>query len=364
MNLKRVIYVCNFAANYGGNFLSSLYNVAKKLSEKQVEVSFVFPDNAIDKNWEVNLEQFNVKYVDFNNSVFFLNTVKKLVTDNCIIHTHFLNEKSFLKLGLGINKFGFKNVNFVYHEHMVPSIKLKYKIIGYSGDIILRNSYYIGVSPAVKKELEKLHFNNRTFLLTNGIDIKRLNFEENKTHKNNNILIFASAYYRKGTDLAVEAINSCWLRDKVQLILVTHNPVEARSILEKHYGLVPKFVKIVPPYKNIALLYQNSFLFLSPSRSEAFGYANLESAYSGNQVIVSNIPGQSTLKNVPYITWISKNSVSELQKAIMDAYKNKDSDSIKQQKLENNKFITANYSLDNWTIKLLEIYKKISNIKN
>ena len=35
-----------------------------------------------------------------------------------------------------------------------------------------------------------------------------------------------------------------------------------------------------------------------------------------------------------------------------------------QQKLENNKFITANYSLDNWTIKLLEIYKKISNIKN
>ena len=41
-----------------------------------------------------------------------------------------------------------------------------------------------------------------------------------------------------------------------------------------------------------------------------------------------------------------------------------DFDSIKQQKLENNKFITANYSLDNWTIKLLEIYKKISNIKN
>ena len=35
MDLKRVIYVCNFAANYGGNFLSSLYNVANKLSEKQ-----------------------------------------------------------------------------------------------------------------------------------------------------------------------------------------------------------------------------------------------------------------------------------------------------------------------------------------
>lgn len=74
MDLKRVIYVCNFAANYGGNFLSSLYNVANKLSEKQSEVSFVFPDNAINKDWEVNLEQFNIEYTDFNNGVLFFNT--------------------------------------------------------------------------------------------------------------------------------------------------------------------------------------------------------------------------------------------------------------------------------------------------
>ena len=74
MNLKRVIYVCNFAANYCGNFLSSLYNIANKLYEKQSEVSFVFTDNAINKDWEVNLDQFNIEYTDFNNDVLFFNT--------------------------------------------------------------------------------------------------------------------------------------------------------------------------------------------------------------------------------------------------------------------------------------------------
>lgn len=216
---------------------------------------------------------------------------------------------------------------------MFPEVNLKHKLIDRIGDILLPNSYYIGVSPAVYVSLEKLHFKSRTFLLTNAIDTKRLHLKINKL--NNNVVIFSSAYFRKGTDLAIEAINLSSLKDKINLIIVTHNTNQAKLIIIKKYKIIPKFVRIVSPYNNIADLYDNSFLFLSPSRSEAFGYANLEAAYSGKQVISSNIPGQNTLKNVPYITWVESNNIDELRLAISKAYENKNSQLLQKCSFEN-----------------------------
>lgn len=50
MKINKVIYICNFAANYGGNFLASLFDVAGKLADRKIKVCFIFPKDALKKS--------------------------------------------------------------------------------------------------------------------------------------------------------------------------------------------------------------------------------------------------------------------------------------------------------------------------
>ncbi|MCE2074390.1 hypothetical protein GPU11_07470 [Streptococcus thermophilus] len=90
MNYNKVIFVCNYAANYAGNFLASLNSLAKQLKKKQKKVVFIFPLEAKNKNWEIDLSEFQIIYSDFNNKVLLKNIKNAILSgDRVIVHTHF-----------------------------------------------------------------------------------------------------------------------------------------------------------------------------------------------------------------------------------------------------------------------------------
>ncbi|MBT9079836.1 glycosyltransferase family 4 protein [Lactobacillus delbrueckii subsp. bulgaricus] len=382
MNYNKVIFVCDYAANYAGNFIASLDNLAKQLDKMQKKVIFIFPNGAKNKNWEISLSEFKVVYSDFNNDEVLLKSIKNeiLSKDSVIIHTHFINSLFLVKLKTILSN----NDKIVFHQHMAVNYGVKQivkgiilRLFGFSNTIyigaipgfhmvkgiILRlfgfsNTIYIGVSPAVYNDVCREVGKNKARLVTNSLDLMRLQSSNTRmaNKANKNVLIFGSQYKRKGVDLAIKAIQKGHLESKVRLIVVTHTPDNTKELIKDKFGSIPRFIEVIKPSKNVEELYKNSFLFLSPSRSEAFGYSVIEAAYSGLKVIASDIPGQNTLEDVPNIRWVDSENVQQLGSAILDAYQSpkENAEDIAKTK----KVIEKNYSLDRWVKQIIKIYNE------
>lgn len=352
MNYNKVFFICNYCADYGGNFLASFNFLADKLVKKGVIVYFVFPQEAQSLKWEIDLSRFNTIYCDFNDENL-IGIVNQHLTKNdyCIIHLNFLSSLFLLKLRKTLGN----HAKYVFHQHMAVNFGVKQIIKG----IILRlfapkATAYIGVSPEVYKDVKKEIGKQKSFLVLNAIDIERLKL--NKKVENANILIFGTDFKRKGVDIAIEAIKNSNISQKCKLLIVTHKEDEARQLILEQFDAIPDFVKILPPVQNVEELYQKSFLFLSPSRLEAFGYAVVEAAYSGDQVIISNIPGQNILAKIPGVKVIQPENTEQLEKKINEAYAYKDKN---RDNNETRKYIDGHFSLSHWANSILRIYDSL-----
>lgn len=355
MNYNKVVFVCNFSANYGGNFLASLYSLAIELKAKKKNVLFIFPLTARNKNWEIDLSHFNIAYCNLY-SRDLTRVVRTFVSpsDRAIIHLHFTRAFSLpMSLKHYIHNHGF----FVIHEHMMINSRFKRKLKG----LLLRilgphNSIYIGVSPAVYQQLCQEVGEEKSRLIINAIDTERLHVQ--KEHNNNNILIFGLDYKGKGVDLAISALLHSQLSAIVRLQIVSNNIKKTTNQIISQFGFVPSFVRIIPTSTNVSRLYNNCFLFLSPSRSESFSYAVVEAAYSGDKVIASDIAGQNTLKNIPGIKWFESENVRQLQQAIEEEYTfHIQTKTVPLEKTQN--YIREHYSLKKWVHEILSIYEMI-----
>jgi len=59
--------ICDYAADYSGNFISSLLNLAKKVrSTLKVETLFIFPEESRSKPWIKLITDANFKVVFAN----------------------------------------------------------------------------------------------------------------------------------------------------------------------------------------------------------------------------------------------------------------------------------------------------------
>lgn len=51
LKYNKVFFICDYCADYGGNFLASFNYLANRLLSRGVRVYFVFPKEAQGKNW-------------------------------------------------------------------------------------------------------------------------------------------------------------------------------------------------------------------------------------------------------------------------------------------------------------------------
>lgn len=352
MSYNKVIFVCNFAANYGGNFLASLYALACKLKAQKKNVVFIFPLAAQNKQWEIDLSQFNVAYCNFAIKAL-AHTIRSNISssDRVVLHLHFITSLALL---LDLKHYMKGRGIFVIQEHMIIGSNLKQRIKGFLLRTIgPKNAIFVGVSPAVYQQLCQRIGEKRTRLVINAIDTSRL--DPLKNHHNSNILMFGTFFEIKGADLAIAALLHSKLASTVRLNIVSNDVTNTHNKIIERFGSIPSFVEVLPASTDARHFYNNCFLFLSPSRSEAFGYAVVEAAYSGDQVIASDILGQNTLKDIPGIVWIRPDNVHQLQNAIENIYASRT-----QQKLaitaKTQQYIRQHYSLDQWVSNILSVY--------
>lgn len=371
----KVIMIANYAAFYSGNFIASLNTLEEMLNDLDVTVSYVYPKNAPFSNWGEKgkyAENHAIYTVDFEPDMLVAKLKQMIRSDNynsiTIIHMHFLDFKAINAITRGLKK----KCMFVVHEHMRIDFGIKQK----GGSFILRSKAFvkqifykratstcrmIGVSDAVYKDILEIRGkkNPHTYLVRNAISTDRLDGKRNNIldlDPNHDVVIFGTHFERKGVDLALQAVIKAG--NGIKLIILTHNENDAIEKLNDICTEWSKYVNIFHVVEDIPSVYNYALCFISPSRSEAFGYAVVEAAYCETQVVASAIPGQDSMKCIPGIKWIRSENVDDLAEALVYCYNRrkyckKEMNEVKQ--IQKN-YIRTNFDVETWCKEILKIY--------
>lgn len=363
MTGKNLIYICNFAANYSGNFIASISKLTMRLIQTNC-VLFVFPESARDKTW---LSKLPVP----NSHIFFCSfefkelhamcrkLSKEFSPKNTVIHTHFSDGNALL----AVTSY-FKNV--VVHHHMtVPKdVGLRNFLKKILKNLIYRNTIVVGVSEAVTLDLKKNFYFCKHKCITNAISFEDL--EENAKLSNQHhsieqdffsILIHGSHFHRKGVDLAIKALEAMEpsLRSKCMLYITSDNAESAHNAVA-NLGSTFTNIRILNVVEGVKNLYDSVDLFISPSRSEAFGYAVAEASFSECQVLASNVPGQNTMMDIPGIYWVDPQDRESLKNAIEEAIIKKESGQMVEIKQMQKEYVVSNYNINKWVDATMALY--------
>lgn len=236
----------------------------------------------------------------------------------------------------------------------------------------------IAVSHHVKNDIKKFYGVNGDSIsvLHNGINLSRFNINQKKykkedlrrelnIEKNAKVILFiGNGLYRKGFDLAVEAIYSFCRdlkkqSDKFHFLIVSKDAEKNLKLKTEVTSLLHSVSCDVSFYKttsDIIPFYVLSDVLLLPTRYDPFANVCLEAFSMGKVVITSNLSGFSEILPENFKEFIvhAPIQVNDLIKAISSWYNHKNILSLEKEAVE----IAKEYNLANHTKSLLQVINK------
>ena len=299
-----VLILGNYRAPFGGNFIGSLHDLAKKFQLSGIgKLVFIFSE----EKWWINLlrkHDCKTYFVDpdTNNSI---EIIKTIVEDESIdlIHIHF----GFMQRKIVDAFGGSDNIRIVIHDHMdyvtdEPVIKALAKQVASSLYYRLRNVSVISVM--AKKSKGYFLLGKRNYYIPNGLsytrnvdtktDVDELRRKLNLEQKKVCMLLGWNPKW-KGVDIAIQAAKKLYQEDKSWVLAVVgygEKPsVEVIKKLEQLSGVCnfEHFVRFLPGTEDMFSYHKMADVYLSASRKEAFSYGILEAISQNTPVVVSDI---------------------------------------------------------------------------
>lgn len=364
---ETVLHIMNYAASYRGNFMDSLSSLDAELRKEGKRNIYLFTQTAKSEgamSW-IREMQKNGQTVAFlsGNRGQDAKLIKRMVKEYgvVLIHTHFITMQQYLAVYQAVLG---TRLPVVMHMHNHS------KRAGNPVKNMLRRSLYsrcimVACSESVFHSLERDYPGNEKYAIDNGVNFSRLETYAPVSHKDFGLpegekafLIFGFDFFRKGVDLAVQALNK--LRKEGYsyslLISLSTNFEEVENNIAAILGEMPDWVKIIPARNDVATLYNYADLFLSPSREEGLPYSVIEAGYSKCSVVLSDISAQKYMK-IPYGYWFESENVDAFAKQIVKAEREH------AEKVTNwaavKETIRGHYVLEVWSKKVTELYHKI-----
>jgi glycosyltransferase involved in cell wall biosynthesis len=374
------LIVCQFmqyATPYCGNFMHSLFDLEKKIKERNdgSEMIYVFYKNTLNCQWANEMLRNNKKiYFLTNKTIKGFLELGKILKDNKVSILHF--HMTFPFLILFLLKLFYPYIKMITHLHIElygnsassPIVRRAKKII----KVFLCKHIFdmtCGASEAIFTTLINSGVQrHKCCYIDNGIDFSRLDInprdgrEMYKIHDKKVLTIFGSsvwAFYNKGIDIAINAIKDIAKQYNIVLVIVCDNRDYVLQEVQKIFKFVPEWVIAVPSQENVAFYFKMSDIHLSPSRMEGFSYANLEAIYCGTPVIRSDRPEMD--RKIPDDIVFPLSDISALQKNIISVL-NQATD-IKKATLKNQReYIISRWNVGVWSNKTLDMYLQLAEI--
>jgi glycosyltransferase involved in cell wall biosynthesis len=352
--------------------MASLFDLEQKLKRKNSDnnIIYVFYKNTCDCDWAKEMSQNN-------KNIFFLTNqkikgyyeLKKILKNNNvnILHLHF----NFPVIILFLLKIFSPEIKIIAHFHntitgmpgmgFIHKLKIKVKKMLYNKLMDL----FCGCGETVFDDLIKCGMNSdRCRYIDNGIAFSRLDItiEDGKEYYNLKnkkvIMMYGREYYRKGVDVAINAIIDIAAKYSIILMIVCQNKDFIQKQIKKQLGKIPEWILVVPSREDIAYYFKMSDIYLIPSREEGFPYAQLEAIYCGILTIRSNI--SQTDRKMPNDLVVPVNDIIALQQKI-EYVLNMDYNTKQNILGKQKQYIVQRWNIDIWSEKIINMYLDILN---
>lgn len=354
----RILQVAAFAAPFKGNFIYSLEKLELMANREGHKVYYVFPENAMQEQWCLELKK--------RTKVFFLplskarikvktyTTLRKICKENHIdvIHSHF--ELYDLPCLYAARK---TSIKVVWHLHDAIDIettffektwyKMQYRFLSKKVKMIVISEYY-------KKMLQKYGVITENInIIYNGVNVKQIKKVENENFKEKVFVTIGGDFYRKGFDLILQACEKLFSSGKNFKLVISGNEFVKNKIQEWFSGILPEWLEFYLPVSDINDILKKGNVFIQASRFETFSFAVCEAAYSGLEILISDINGMKWAQELPTAEIFTSENVDEL----VNLMNKKVESSFVIEAIEKTRdIIQKKYSSERWASEVLGVY--------
>ena len=127
-----------------------------------------------------------------------------------------------------------------------------------------------------------------------------------------------------------------------------------RELAREISGEEPTWIRFLPQTNSIGKYFKANDIFLSPSRSEAFGYANVEAVYCGNSIVLSRVGGQAQLQ-IDGAYWFESENVDDFVEKLELAIQELSTPEKQAQRESVKAQVQRIYSIETWAKKVVEL---------
>jgi len=371
---RSILQLTDYGAPYEGNFVSSLRALEAKLGAEGRAMTYVFPPRASDRLWvqEMAQEKPNVHILQPGGFFSYMRQVRRLLkdTNSGILHVHFIHYREKIASLFAARTCGHR-VRLVVHLHNHLDLPKNFLRALPQRLYLAQAEQFVCCSASVANRLIRDGIPAKKVVVAeNAIAFERLDAFLPLTHAELGLpidakaaLIFGFDFYRKGVDLAVEAVRQ--LRKEqgknvaLAVVLSSRKEEAERNILQQ-LGLerLPDWIRLLPPRSDVGSYYRFADVFLSPSREEGFCYALVEAVYCKVPVVASAIDAQKDLR-LPEHSFCVPGDASSLADAIsfqLDLPSEQGFDATLE---EAKRRVVAAYSLSAWADAVIAAYNDL-----
>ncbi len=374
MNKPSILYLCDYQAPYGGNFIASMVKLDAVLHEKGAETIYAFPAGAAARGWyeQMTARGFHLFTLAEGNLFAKARQLLHVIDDNhvTILHVHF----GLFPLAELVALLRPK-CRLLLHFHSDFSAGRKP-----SAAQRLRDALKRAPEAMLGRRLTKITVSERSARTTddcvrihNALVPERFaastwTREQTRTafrvpDTATMILSFGWSPYIKGIDVAVRAVKriiDSGHRHFVLGVICGREYTQARlcAFIRERTDCTgdEPWLLFLPPEEDVFRYHKASDIMLSASRSETFSYALLEAIASGKPCVASDIPGVRWAEAFDTVRFFPTGDDSALSDALLALDNERNSDGFTARLDDACARAKQDFGIDEWIAGMCSVY--------
>lgn len=370
-----ILFLCDYQAPYGGNFIASLLRLDDALQERRVKTAYLFPAGARERAWCAAMQARGMRTLFLPDGgvrtrmVPLLRTID--ATGATILHVHFglfpLAELAALLR---------PRLRLILHFHSdfsggrAPSVARRIKELLArvpEGLIGRRRLQKITVSEGSARTTRDCIALHNALAQTRLTDETRARGETRRLYdvrdEDTLLLIFGWSPWIKGVDIAAEAVRLLHAQGHDSFVLGIvcgreYVPEKMRAFLALKTGCTGEepYLRFLPPIEDVFSYHKASDVMISASRSETFSYALLEAIATGRACVCSDIPGVRWASAFDTVSFVPPENAEALAGALLIADAERQSTEAEERLAAAARRAREEYGIEGWISGMLDIY--------